>query len=164
MKDGRRVRRVPMQLQPEVTPATKYFRFHIEEVDEYFVSNHVEPRAAYNHYLKATKTYKAKADVTVERICERDQCPSLTYDLNRDIDREPPYLQLTTATAAGGGGGGGGGAGGAGGAGGGLKYLYRIVEIDRLFETITRDIFDSYRIWRDSSLTYACDCGDSDCR
>ena len=75
MKDGRLVRRIPME-GPYIKGQhrNELFNFYIEDTEEQFVSFEVEPIRAYDDaydvYLKSTRFYKAKPRITIERLAE----------------------------------------------------------------------------------------------
>ena len=175
-KDGRLVRRVSMS-QPYFQDQhnKQLFRFYIDETGEYFISFELDPKSAYNDYLKTTELYRAKPAITIERLGEDEVSPLYLHHM-RQMNASR-VLQPTI------------GGGESPSAPSGSKqmesrtfpcfrtfpddrdeeeeefaetYRYRVKETGKIFETDTMDIFESYRRWHDNLVTYVVDCGCED--
>lgn len=180
-KDGRLCRRVDFD-QPYFADQCdkQLFRFYIDQTKEYFISFELDPRKAYNDYLKTVQTYQAKSHITIERLGEDDVTPYLNRARNATRIITPPAAAAAAASDA-------------QNASslplpGRLEkttrpyfrvnpdavkddeglvetYRYRVKETGNIFESDSLDIYESYKRWYDSLVTYVvdCDCGsDSD--
>lgn len=187
-KDGRTVRRSVMN-QPYFADQhnKQLFRFYIDETKEYFLSFELDPKVAYNDYLKTVQCYQAKPHITIERLADDDVMPQLNRLRQGQTTR---ILQPTVTPAVRSGresdapststhpfpsrGGSStlpyfrvpkdGNSGGDDDDSFVETFRYRVKETGNTFETDSLDIYESYVRWYDSLVTYVvdCDCGDSE--